>query len=175
MIRPLTANDVDQFIQMRRESFLRAPLSFAQRPDMVIDRDATIEDLKAKNEEDFILGYFIHSPESDPAEQAPDLLVATLGLFRYQPAKRRHRSFMWGVYVKEELQGRGIARQLVRESINRARAMEGLKRIVLTASHHAAPALHLYHSEGFVEFGREPGASISDGVAMDEVHLMLDL
>ena len=174
MIRPLTAADVDQFIQIRRESFLRAPLSFAQDPNMVIDRDDTIRDLNAKHAEDFIIGYFIHSSESE-ATTEPDLLVGILGLFRYTSEKRSHRSFMWGVYVKDEMQGRGIARQLVKKCIQRARAIDGLERIVLTASHHAEPAINLYRSEGFTEFGREPGAAQTDGIPMDEVHMLLDL
>lgn len=176
MIRSLTAADVDQFIQMRQESFLRAPLSFAQDPNMVIDRDKTINDLNAKHAEDFIIGYFIPSSDSVPSQTIePDLLIGILGLFRYTSEKRHHRSFMWGVYVKDEMQGRGIARQLVKECIRRAHAIDGLERIVLTASHHAEPAINLYRSEGFTEFGREPGAAKTNGVAMDEVHMLLDL
>lgn len=173
MIRALTATDVDQFIAMRRESFTRAPLSFAQDPDVEIDRAQTIRDLEAKHSEDFILGYFVHA--DDDTTEAPTLLVGILGLFRYEPAKRRHRSFLWGVYVKDEFQGRSIARQLVKEGIALARKMEGLTRIILTASHHAEAAIQLYRSEGFVVFGREPGASLNHGVPMDEVYMLLDL
>jgi ribosomal protein S18 acetylase RimI-like enzyme len=174
MIRPLTSADVDQFIQIRRESFLRAPLAFVQNSDMAIDREDTIQELNAKSEEDFILGYFIHS-DQDSSDNEPHLLVGILGLLRYMPEKRQHRSFMWGVYVKDEMQGRGIARQLINECILRARAIDGLERIVLTTSHHSETAINLYRSEGFIEFGREPGAAKTDGVNMDEVHMLLDL
>ncbi|MEL6141231.1 MAG: GNAT family N-acetyltransferase [Bacteroidota bacterium] len=164
MIRPLGPNDVHQFIQIRRDSFRYAPLSFQQEPDVEIDIEKTRQDLAEKNEENFVLGYFIDEE-----------LVGIWGFYRYQPKKRRHRGYIWGVYVNKDHQGKGIGKALIDECIARARTLPGLERIILTVSHQAPGALRLYKSAGFVEFGREPEAARTGDVPMDEIYLMLDL
>jgi len=164
MIRPLGPADVHQFIKVRRDSFRYAPLSFQQEPDVAIDVEKTKQDLTEKNEENFVHGYFIEEE-----------LVAIWGFFRYQPIKRRHRGYVWGVYVSKDHRGKGIGKALLQECIARARKINGLERIILTVSHQALGALKLYQSAGFVEFGREPGAARTGDVPMDEIYLMLDL
>lgn len=171
MIRELTVADLDDFIAIRRESFARAPLSFAQLPDLEIDREQTKKDLAAKNEENFILGYFIDSK----ADGEQPILAGIMGMIRYDSPKRRHRGFLWGVYVREIARGRGAARKMLEETIARARHLEGFRRIILTVSNHSVGAIRLYESVGFVEFGREAGAAMNGETPMDEIHMYLDI
>lgn len=164
MIRPLGPQDLATFMAIRAESFREAPLAFGQAADAKIDPEQTLQDLAAKNESNFILGYFVD-----------EQLVGMMGLMRYELPKRRHRSYLWGVYVAQRFQGRGIARQLLDECILRARKLDGLERIILTVSHHATGAIALYTKAGFVTFGREPGAARTGDIPMDEIYMLLDL
>lgn len=187
MIRPLGTADVDQFIAIRRESFRVAPLSFGQRPDVAIDRTQTLKDLANKTQEDFILGYFRSlnpvltgtardaSISNQVAPARHEELAGILGMQRYASPKRSHRAFVWGVFVSPAAQGKGIGQQLLQECIRRARTIAGLERLILTVSHHAQAAIRMYEKEGFVVFGREPGAAKTEGVPMDEIYMMLDL
>ena len=53
--------------------------------------------------------------------------------------------------------------------------LDGLERIILTVSHHAAGAIALYTKAGFVTFGREAGAARTGDIPMDEIYMLLDL
>ncbi len=163
-VRELTVRDANEFLRLRRESFLKAPLSFALSPDDPIDRASVEEQLRECGPENFVLGYFLG-----------ERLVGTFGLRRMPHVKRRHRAMIHTVYVSEQARGKGVARRLQRACIERARAIEGLDRLILSVSHHAAGALRLYRQAGFVEFGREPGAARTGSTPMDEIHMLLDL
>ena len=165
-IRPLSHHtDVEAFIRLRRAGFRRAPLSFAQDPDVEIDAEATrAEWERTLGRDEFILGYFVG-----------DELAGIVGFSRSRPAKRSHRGFVWGFYVDENFRGRRIGRQLMEALIDRARDIPGLERIYLTVSNHATAALRLYRQLGFTEFGREPDAARTGAVSMDEIYLQLSL
>lgn len=165
-IRPLSHHtDVEAFIRLRRTGFRRAPLSFAQDPDVAIDTEATrAEWERSLGRDEFILGYFVGAE-----------LAGIVGFSRCRPAKRSHRGVVWGFYVDTAFQGHGIGRQLMEALIARARSIPGLERIYLTVSHRATAALALYRKLGFTEFGREPDAARTGTVSMDEIYLQLSL
>lgn len=168
MIRTLSSKDLDAYIAIRRESFIKAPLAFAQLADEEIDRELTLKEMSSWGEENFVLGHF---PERGETSQ----LMGIMGLMRYTAPKRRHRAYLWGVYVKEEARGQGVAKKLLEETLGRCQRMNGLERIMLTVSHHAEAAIALYKSVGFVQFGCEPGAARTGNIAMNELYFLLDL
>ncbi len=168
MIRALNGRDTAAYIALRRESFAKAPLAFAQLPDDEIDPATTEAELEALHDENFILGFFQPTP-------AGEQLMGIMGLMRYTALKRRHRAYLWGVYVKEEARGQGVAQQLLAETLSRCRQMPGLERIILTVSHHAVAAIRLYQQAGFIQFGCEPGAARTGEIAMNETYFLLDL
>ncbi|MEL7159625.1 MAG: GNAT family N-acetyltransferase [Bacteroidota bacterium] len=169
MIRPLTPADVSAFIRLRYAAFASDPLSFDHEPGSVIDPEVWAPRLAEVPDQKFTLGYFLTEGRSEPE------LAGMIGLLRYEKKKRSHRALVWGVYVGEAARGRGAADRLLEECIRRAREMVGLDRLVLSLSHHAGAARHLYEKHGFVVFGREPGAARTGETAMDEIHMLLDL
>lgn len=168
MIRALTPADLEAYIAMRRESFTKAPLAFIQLPDEEINRELTQQEMAQWNEENFMLGYFL-------TQEGQQTLVGIMGLMRHTAPKRRHRAYLWGVYVREEARGKRVAKQLLEETLKRCREMEGLERITLTVSHHAEAAIALYEGVGFVQFGCEPGAARTGDIPMNETYFLLDL
>lgn len=164
MIRKLTPDDLDAFIRIRKESFQRAPLSFEQEGDIILQPTVVLEQLQ-NTANQFILGHF-----NDGGE-----LTGIMGFNRYEVKKRNHRSYLWGVYLRAEERGKGIAKKMLELVIAEARTLEGLERITLTVSNHALGAIRLYQNEGFVEFGREPAAARTGNVDMDEIYMLLNL
>jgi ribosomal protein S18 acetylase RimI-like enzyme len=81
-------------------------------------------------------------------------LTGTAGFFRRRHNKERHKGHIWGVYVRPESRGKGMARALMQEVIRRARQMEGLEQVTLVASAHL-PARKLYEALGFESYGVE--------------------
>ncbi len=117
MIRYLNENDVDLFIKIRKDSLQLDPKSFGASPHAEINRDKTIEDLKAKDDENFILGFF------EGVE-----LVGILGFIRYKNEKTRHKGFIWGVFVYEEHRGKKIGKQLMQECIDKTLELPNMEK-----------------------------------------------
>lgn len=168
MIRVLTPADLEAYMAIRRDSFTKAPLAFSQLPDEEIDPERTRQEMARWHDENFMLAYF-------STQEEKHMLAGIMGLMRYTAPKRRHRACLWGVYVREEAQGQGIAKQLLAETLKRCREMEGLERVILTVSHHAKAAIALYESVGFVQFGCELGAARTGDIPMNEIYYLLDL
>ncbi len=169
MIRPLTPADVAAFITLRYEAFTTDPLSWDHAPGNVIDREEWAPRLREIPEQRFVLGFFLTENRLTPE------LAGIIGFTRFEKQKRRHRAIIWGVYVSPVARARGVAAQLLAETLRRARGMECLERIILTVSNHAVAAIRLYEKAGFVEFGREPGAARTGETHMDEIYLLLEL
>ena len=168
MIRPLTSTDIDVFTALRRQSFSSDPLSWDSDPDYEVTAEEWLPKI-LETDHQFVLGYFLTDGRETPK------LAGITGLARYEKPKRRHRAMVWGVYVSPAARGRGGARQLLAETIRRAKAMPGLERLTLTVSNHATAARAMYEAAGFVTFGREPGAARDGDVAIDEIYMLLDL
>lgn len=169
MIRPLTTDDIPAFLALRKKSWSTDPLSWDREPSEEVDPEKWHEIISGWDNGSVLLGFFLTEHGAEPK------LVGLTGLERFKAHKRRHRAMIWGVYVSPITRGMGISRKLLDECLVRARAMKGLHHLVLSASHHAVGALHLYEQAGFVEWGREPAAARTGETFMDEVHMMLVL
>jgi len=160
MIRILNENDVDHFIKIRKDSLQLDPKSFGAMPNVKIDREQTIKDLKKKDEENFILGYFEN-----------EKLVGILGFIRNHNKKIRHKGYIWGVFVYQEFRGKKIGDRLMQECIERASNLPGLQKILLSVSHISQNALYLYEKLGFEIYGTEPNAMMWEGERIDEIFM----
>ena len=111
--------------------------------------------------ESFVLGAFVGSE-----------LVGTLGFARNERPKERHKSRVWGVYVRKEHRGKGIGRQLFSELLRRARLQPGLEQIMLSVGSEQAAAKRLYAAFGFEVCGRERHALKVGDSYVDEDYMI---
>ena len=88
--------------------------------------------------------------------------------------KRRHIAWIVRMVVDDRASGKGVGRALLRAAVARARAMPGVAKVNLTVAAHNTHALHLYASEGFREFAREPDA-FRDPTSREELSMSLAL
>lgn len=102
-------------------------------------------------------------------------LVGTAGLAGEARAAERHKATLYGMAVHDGFAGRGIGRQLLRELISEARAIAGLKQIVLSVTKGNEGAERLYRSCGFEIYGCEPRATFIDGAYYDKLLMTLSL
>ena len=87
--------------------------------------------------------------------------------------KRRHAAHLWGVFVRPEARGTGLARALVAAAVQEARTRVDHLRLAVDAAN--ATAIGLYRSLGFVEYGLEPAGLRRDGIETDDLLMALDL
>lgn len=158
VIRELTEKDLDKFLKIRNDSLRLCPKSFGADPNTTIDKEKTRLDLQSKNEENFILGYFDH-----------DQIVGMLGFIRESGMKKKHKGFIWGVFVYPEYRGKGIGKELLQACLSKTALLKGLKKVMLTVSNISMEAISLYVSLGFQQYGIEKDAMRWEGEAIDEI------
>jgi len=146
-LRLLTPDDAETFWHLRFEALRNDPASFAdsaeehQQTTVETTRERLSKNTAASN---FVVGIFEDGK-----------LAATAGFYRYTHNKERHKGHIWGVYVRPESRGKGVASALMKEIVRRARAIGGLEQITLVASANL-PAQRLYKALGFESYGVEP-------------------
>lgn len=83
-------------------------------------------------------------------------LAGVVALAVSEAPKLRHKGALWGMYVRPEARGAGLASVLLARVLDHARGVVEEVRLTVTASN--AAAVRLYEPAGFVAYGREPRA-----------------
>ncbi|WP_247883617.1 GNAT family N-acetyltransferase [Azospirillum sp. B21] len=94
-------------------------------------------------------------------------LDATAGLLVPIQAKSRHKGLLWGVYVRGNRRGSGLADAVMTALL--AHAVEHVEQIHLSVAATNKRAIGLYERLGFEAYGMEPRALKVDGIYIDEL------
>jgi RimJ/RimL family protein N-acetyltransferase len=166
VIRRLTKADAQVFWELRLFALESAHSAFSDSAQE--HRDETIESfarrLGSAGDEGCVFGAF----------DGPRLIGMT-GFYREHRQKRRHKGWIWGVFVVAEYRRKGIARALLAAAIEEARGLRGLRKIHLTVITDQPAARELYAGLGFRSYGVEPEALSVDHRYFDEEFMCLDL
>jgi RimJ/RimL family protein N-acetyltransferase len=100
-------------------------------------------------------------------------LMGVAGLHVPDGAKTRHKGVLWGMFVRPEARGTGLAAALLARVIEHAAGMVEEVQLTVVASN--AAAVRLYARTGFREYGLERRALKLDGRYYDEVLMALAL
>lgn len=165
-IRTLTERDAQTLWDLRMRALQTEPWSFVDSPEELrgISPEEFASRLRANSSENFVIAAF--------EQQAA---VGMVGFYRELPLKRRHKGWIWGVFVAPETRRRGIARMLMQDAIARATSLHGLEIILLTVSVNQPAPRNLYVSLGFCSIGIEAKGLKIGNEHVDEEHLVLSL
>lgn len=72
--------------------------------------------------------------------------------------KLRHKGILYRMYVSNNFRGKGIAKKLIEEVINRVKKIKDIEQINLTVISNNEKAKKLYEKFGFETFGSEKNA-----------------
>ena len=98
-------------------------------------------------------------------------LVGMAGMGVDPGAKKRHKGYVFYVYVAPAHRRAGIAERIMRRLL--AEDAAGLDAVILSVTVGNAPARRLYEKLGFVRYGTEPRALKVDGRFIDEDLMVL--
>lgn len=154
VIRHISADEFDIFQRIRLEALRAEPSSFA----------SSVEDWEALSDAEW------RRRLSDPVFVAfrGNEPVGVMGLLRQRSSKMAHRATLIMVYVRKELRGVGLAKDLLDTVIAYALS-EGIVQIELVVSSENPKAIGFYRREGFSEIGRIPGGVVHDGKEIDDI------
>jgi len=110
------------------------------------------------HQESFIMGAF------DEAE-----LVGMVGFMKFGKIKIQHKGMIWGMFVKPEMQGRGVGSELMKKLLEKAAQIDHLLKINLDVNAENQAAIHLYEKMGFIAFGQEKNALFVNNKMYDTI------
>lgn len=159
-IEPLREKDWELWKKIRLEALQTHPEAFGSS----FEEEAIYTELEWKKtfKSSVIFGAFLDNQ-----------LVAVSGFYIFQPLKMRHKGALFGMYVKPEARGKGIADALIKKIISHAHSsVIQLYCSVVTSN---KTALKLYQKHGFHIYGTEPKALKVNNHFYDEYLLILNL
>lgn len=161
LVRQLTAADAAAFRDIRLAGLVDEPRAFSADWSEEVGHD---------------LDWFadrIASSEIFAIADEADSLLAITGLLIPTNPKQRHKGHIWGVYVRPEARGRGIATILLAAAIAAARGR--VEVLHLGVGTYNDTARRCYRAAGFAETGFEPRALRIGDDYFDEITMTLRL
>ena len=156
-VRRLVGKDAEAYRDIRLEGLQRNPEAFGSTCEA--ESGQSPEQFAGSLERSYVAGAF-----------AGDQLGGVAGLFMLQGPKMAHRANLWGVYVRPEARGAGIARRLIEALL--AYGAGKVKQVHLSVVTSNEAAVRLYRNAGFEVYGTEPRSLYVNGRYFDE-HLMV--
>jgi RimJ/RimL family protein N-acetyltransferase len=159
-VRQLTATDLESFREVRLEGLRLNPEAFG----------STFEDEQSAPLEKYS-GWLTTSAVFGAYQNSQ--LVGTASFTQLSGLKDSHKGLLRAMYVRPVARRSGASRELVQTIIGHARPkVEQLQLAVVSTN---LPALRLYQSVGFRQYGLEKNALKHNGLYSDEILMFLDL
>ncbi|TQR45954.1 GNAT family N-acetyltransferase [Paenibacillus popilliae] len=102
-------------------------------------------------------------------------LIGMAAFVRENGMKTADKGNLFGMYVREEMRGKGVSKNLLLALITRASEIDGVEQINLTVVSSNEPAKRLYSTVGFQIYGIERRALKYNGQYFDEDWMVLQL
>lgn len=101
-------------------------------------------------------------------------LGGIFGFVRFRGAKVAHKGSLWGMYVREQARGSGLADAIMGHILEHARTQVEL--VMLTVASDNERAHRFYRRWGFVQFGVEPHTmKMAEGDYLDGILMVRHL
>ncbi|MGF1845389.1 GNAT family N-acetyltransferase [Vibrio clamense] len=157
--RKLDASDWEQYKELRLLSLVQSAEAFENS----FEDESTLRDEQwisrvTATQSAFIIGAF-----------DGDVLIGVAGFSQALKEKIKHKSYLWGIFVKQEHRGKYIANDLLSKLVQIAFQNTEISQIQLTVASENEVAISLYEKLGFRKYGTEVDALRINGKSYDEI------
>ena len=159
-IRQLTPADAESFCELRLEGLRLNPEAFGSTYEFEKDQS------RAR-----YTGWLTNSTVFGAFQSSG--LIGTASFTQLSGQKDSHKGLLRAMYVHPAHRRSGVGRQLVQAII--ATASQKVEQLQLAVVSTNQPALRLYQSLGFRQYGLEKNALKHNGIYSDEILMALDL
>lgn len=139
----LRSEDAERFLALRAEALTAEPQVF--RVKLEDDAVVGLEGWRQQLERDYVVGI-----------EAGGALVAIGGLSRFFGHKLKHKALLWGMYVRPQARGTGVADMLMNALLEFAPSR--VRQVQLTVIASNLRAIAFYERHGFRIYATEPGS-----------------
>ncbi|MFC9448293.1 GNAT family N-acetyltransferase [Bacillus cereus] len=166
MIRLLTKDDAKKYWDLRLQALQVNPEAFVTTYEEAVRQENPLERVASNlsSNSSFTFGAF----------NKENRLVGVVTLLTEERKAYKHKGHIVGMYVNTDNRRSGLARDLIRKAIERAREMK-LEQLSLGVVSINEPAKKLYTSIGFKTYGIEKRALKMNGVYSDNENMVLFL
>jgi RimJ/RimL family protein N-acetyltransferase len=160
-IRPTREDDTTAFRELRLEALRAHPEAFGADYEESLTRPIERWRQNVRDGAGTELGITY-------VAEAGGALIGMTGIYRGSGAKMRHRATIWGVYVRPDWRGAGIADALIGACVGWASGQQ-LRLATLSVVTTNAAAIRRYVRCGFSVYGMDPEVIYHDGAYYDEL------
>lgn len=160
--RTLDINDFESYNEIRKISLDTYPEAFlsSNEEENSIRKERFYSTIK--NEFNFIMGAFDKNK-----------LVGIISVIRENRKKANHKAGIYGMFLKPEYQGKGIAKELLDISLKKLFEIKDIQKVNLSVNASNEKAINLYEKSGFNPYGIERNAICIDDKYYDEILMVL--
>ncbi|MEE9480981.1 MAG: GNAT family N-acetyltransferase [Kiloniellales bacterium] len=152
-VRRLTEDDAEIFREIRLEALDQYPEAFQATYER--SAELPLETFAARLKRYMLFGGF-----------SDDRLMGFVGFYPLHNPRISHKGVLWGMYVREEARGTGLAAAMVERVLEFAK--ENVEQVVLSVITSNEHACRFYKKMGFEIYGLEKRALCIDGRYYDE-------
>lgn len=152
-VRRLTEDDAEIFREIRLEAIEEYPEAFQSTYERAAD--LPLEAFADRLKRYVLFGGFVDSR-----------LMGFVGFYPLHNPKISHKGVLWGMYVREDARGTGLAQAMVEAVLDFAK--DNVEQVVLSVITANKRARHFYEKMGFERYGLEKRALCIDEQYYDE-------
>lgn len=148
-LRPLEIEDFSQFLDIQSAALLQAPEVFGSDYDWFAGLSILSKEQRYEQYMNYPYQYLLG------AVNAEGLIIGMIGYSSQDSSKVRHKGRLWGLFVREEYRGHGIATVLINSIVDTVREVSDVEQLQLSVSTQNQASYGLYLRLGFSVYGTE--------------------
>lgn len=165
-IRPLEIDDFAMFLEIQREALVQSPELFGSDYEWFESLSILSKEQRYEKYMNFPYQYILGAVDDDGN------IAGMIGYSSEDSSKTRHKGTVWGLFVRPEYRGKGIATIMVMSVLETAQDMLDVEQVQLAVSTQNEASYGLYLRLGFNVFGTELHAMKIGDSYVDEYHMV---